>query len=433
MKRELITGWAKIANGNLAAGLLRLFGLVIAARALGVEALGVIVLIEAYARVIDGLLNFQSVNVMTRFLAELDLVRDRERFRGLVKAGLLVDGATAAGTCLLAVVALPLVGPAVGIPMTWTVPGMVFSLVIASRVLGTAEAILRCLDRYWLIGSREALSGLLMVSASLVAWSQEAGAQVFLMIWMGAEIAANIVFVALVFSALRRNGIVDVWSSNARQAIRESDGFWTMLWQTNMTFGVRILSQYGDLLIAGAVLGQASAGLLRAAKNIASVLSLLGRPLQQVASAPIARLWARGDAQTLIAYTRTICLVAGMVGLVIAGAFAVFGDLPLSLLFGSEFAVAEVTLAILMLANAIYLCGVTLLPTMLTLGLSTPFLLGVLWGTLGYAVVLFASVVPFGNPGIAVAHVAFNVVWAAYGWRRVVKRVREATAHPLQA
>ena len=421
MNRALLTNWAKIASGNFAAGLFRLLGLVIAARTLDVATLGVIVLIEAYVRVVDGLLNFQSVNVMTRFLAELDPVDDEDRFRGLVKAGFAVDVVTAAATCLLAVATLPWIGPAVGIPSDAVGLGVVFSLVILTRILGTPEAVLRCFDKYWAVGHREAVSGLFMVLASLVAWHQQAGAGAFLMIWLGAESAANLLFLVGVFAAMRQRGITSVWSGNARQAIRESPGFWTMLWQTNVTFGVRILSQYGDLLLVGAVLGQTSASLLRAAKNIASVVSMFGRPLQQVASAPIARLWSRGEARALLAYTRKICLVAGTAGLLIAVAFAVLGDLPLHHLFGASFVAAETTLAILVLANAVYLCGVTLLPTMLTLGLSTAFLYGTIWGTLAYAMVLAVSIVPLGNPGVALAHVVSNVVWAVYSWRRVIK------------
>ena len=111
-------------------------------------------------------------------------------------------------------------------------------------------------------------------------------------------------------------------------------------------------------------------------------------------------------------------------GIVATLACAVFGHDVLELLFGREFAAANDVLAILMLAQAAYLTGVTLLPTMVTLGLSSQFLNGVLLGTAAYVIVAATGVVPLGVVGIGLAHVVFNVVWAAYCWSKVIKCTR---------
>lgn len=421
---QLLVGWAQIACGNAASGLLRLFAFAIAAWSLNVAALGVLALIEAYVRVVDGLLNFQSVNVMTKYLTEAELKDDRQHFAALVKAGLLVDGVTAIATSLLAAALLPLVGTLVGIPDTWTGLAMLYCLVIATRVLGTPESILRCFDQFWAIGLRETISGAVMVGGSLYAWWMRAGPEVFLLIWMTAEAFANLLFVAWTLVVLRQRGIVNLWRAKAVEAIRLSPGFWPMLWQTNLTFGIRVLSQQGDLLLTGAVLGPAASGLLRAAKSIASLLSVFGRPLQQVASARIVRLWADGKADVLLAYTRNISAAAGAAGLAVTAVFSVFGYLALDQLFGPEFVEASDVLTILMLAQALYLAGVTLLPTMVAMELSTQFFKGIVLGTIVYAIVLAVGVAPLGIIGVGLAHAAFNVVWAAYCWNKVVRYAR---------
>ena len=424
MIRLLLVGWAKIACGNAASGLFRLLAFAIAAWSLEVTALGVIALIEAYVRVVDGLLNFQSVNVMTKFLTEAEHKADHKRFAALVKAGLLVDGATAIATCLFALALLPMVGTLVGIPSTWTELAMLYCLVIATRVLGTPESVFRCFDRYWAIGLRETISGAIAVSCSLHAWWTQAGPETFLLIWMASEAIANVLFIAWSSVVLRQRGITNISGAKAAEAIRLSPGFWPMLWQTNLTFGIRVLSQQGDLLLAGAMLGPAAPGLLRAAKNIASLLSLLGRPLQQVASARIVRLWADGNTDVFLAYTRNICAAAGAAGIAMTAVFAVVGHVALELLFGPEFVEAHHVLAILMLAQAVYLAGVTLLPTMVAMELNAQFFNGIVLGTATYAMVLAIGVAPLGIIGIGLAHVAFNVVWAVYCWQKVIGRTR---------
>ena len=121
MDRTLLAGWGKLVSTNAASGVLQFLGFAIAAQSLEVAALGVIVLIQAYVRVIDGVFNFQSVNVLTRFLAEADHHGDAGWFRGLVKAGLLVDGLTAVLACIIAIAVLPVAGVHVGIPAIATV------------------------------------------------------------------------------------------------------------------------------------------------------------------------------------------------------------------------------------------------------------------------------------------------------------------------
>ncbi len=421
--RRLLTGWSKLASGNAAAGVLQLIGLAIAAQALDVSALGVIVLIEAYVRIVDGIFNFQSVNVLTRFLAEAEHQGEAARFRGFIKAGFLIDGVTALFAFGIAAAALPLVGPYVGIPESWLGLAMLYCVVILTRILGVSEAVLRCFDKFWAIGLRGTVQGLLLVAGSAVAWWQGADAQVFLVIWMLSEIAANTVFLGWTASALRQHAISGLWRARARKAVRSAPSFWAMLWQTNLSFGIRLLSQDADLLIAGALLGPAAAGLLRAAKSIAASVSQFGRPLQQVASAPIARLWADKDYASIVSYAARIGFLAALAGLAATLAFVFLGGPVLSAVFGEEFAAASIVLVVLMLSRSIYLSGVALLPTMLTLGLGQQLLLSIVISTGTYFIAIAALAVPFGLIGIALAHIAFDAVWAAIAWRWVLRRV----------
>ncbi len=426
MNRNLFAGWGKLVSNNVAAGVLQIIGFAIAAQALDIAVLGVIVLIQTYVRVVDGIFNFQSVNVLTRFLAEAQHTDDRTRFAGLVKAGLLVDGGAAALATVIAVVALPLIAPLVGIPAVWLGPTMAFALVILTRLFGASEASLRALDDFWSIGLRGTVQGVLLVAGSAVLWALGSGALAFLYLWLLSEVAANLWFQWHCWRVLRRNGIVGLRRARARAAIRSAPGFWPMLWQTNATLGLRLLSQDADVLVAGSVLGPGAASLLRAIKNCAAVVNQLGRPLQQVASAPLARLAVERRFAELLASARQLSLLAGAVSLVFVLAAALVGDQALALLYGAEYAAAQWPLVALLATASLYMFGIGVLPMVIALNKAGISLAATIIGSLVFFPLLFVLTGPLGLMGIALAHVGFNASWMATSWVLGLRAVKDA-------
>lgn len=414
--QKLLGAWGKLVGGNAANGVLQLAIFAVAAQALELPALGILILIQAYVRVVDGLLNFQSVNVLTNFLADAQENKDDARVRGLVKAGLAVDFGTAFLATLIACATLPLVAPWLGIGAEWLWLAAAYCLVIATRVFGAIEASLRCFDRFGAISLRPVVTSVAVLAGSLFAWVSGAGAQTFLLIWLVVEGIANLAFLIWALLSLRAQGLTDLSKADASGAIASSPNFWPMMWQTNATFGIRMLSQEGDVIIVGAVLGPVGASLLRAAKNLANLVGQLGRPLQQVASAPIARFAAKGESGHALGYAAKIAGIASVAGLALAGVMWVLAGPILSLAFGTEFAAAATLTAVLFAARGLYLSGVTLMPLLIAFDRSGQFLGSVIAGTLAFFAVLAGAIGPLGLMGIALAHIAFELVWSAYGW-----------------
>lgn len=408
--------WSKLVSGNAANGVLQLAIFAVAAQALDLAALGLLILVQAYVRFVDGLLNFQSVNVLTNFMAGAQERGDETRLRGLVKAGLIVDFGTAFLATLVAILALPLVAQWLGLSGDWVWYAGAYALVISTRTFGAIEAALRCFDRFGAISMRPVTASLVILAGSLAAWAMGASAQTFLLVWLVGEALANIVYLVWSIMLLRRHGMAHLSRANARAAIDTSPGFWPMMWQTNATFGIRMLSQEADVILAGAVLGPAAAGLLRAAKNLANLVGQLGRPLQQVASAPIARACEAGDRAGALSYAAKIAGIACAGGLILAGVMTLLAEPILAIGFGADFAAAGTITVILFAARGLYLSGVTLMPLLLAFGQSGRFLGSVIAGTAAFFAVLVWTIGPFGLIGIGLAHIAFELVWSAYGW-----------------
>jgi len=414
--QKLLGAWSKLVGGNAVNGVLQLAIFAVAAQALELAALGVLILIQAYVRLIDGLLNFQSVNVLTNFLADAQTKGDDARVRGLVKAGLIVDFGTAFAATIVAMAALPIVAPYLGVDGDWMWLGAAYCTVIATRTFGAVEAGLRCFDRFGAIGLRPVTSSLAIFIGSVAAWAYGAGAEVFLLIWLFGEVAANLAFLAWALVSLRANGLGGLRSADGRGAIAGSANFWPLMWQTNATFGIRMLSQEGDVIVAGVLLGPAAASLLRAAKNLANLVGQLGRPLQQVASAQIARLSAQGERGKAAGYAAKIAALACAGGLLLAAVMVVLAGPILSTAFGAEFGAAATITAILFAARAIYLSGVTLMPLLIAFDHGASFLGSVIAGTAAFFIALAWGIGPLGLVGIGLAHIVFEVVWSAYGW-----------------
>ncbi|UAB79450.1 hypothetical protein INR77_07250 [Erythrobacter sp. SCSIO 43205] len=427
---KLLIAWSKLVSGNAANGVLQLAIFAVAAQALELAALGLLIVVQAYVRFVDGIVNFQSVNVLTNFMAGAQEKGDEPRLRGLVKAGLCVDFGTAFLATLVAILALPLAADWLGITGDWLWYAGAYALVISTRAFGAIEAALRCFDRFGAISLRPACSSLVILAGSLAAWAMNAGAQTFLLIWLVGEALANLIYLGWSMLLLRRLGMENLSSADARGAIAQSPGFWPMMWQTNATFGIRMLSQEADVLLAGAVLGPAAAGLLRAAKNLANLVGQLGRPLQQIASAPIARFVEVGERQAALRYGARIAGFAFAAGLILAGVMYVFAEPILMIGFGADFAAAATITVLLFAARGLYLSGVTLMPLLLALGQSGRFLGSVIAGTVAFFAVLVWTIQPLGLVGIGAAHIAFELVWAAYGWwvaRNAVRDTAKAT------
>lgn len=407
-------------------GALQFAAIVVIGRALGAEGLGLIALVMAYLAVVDGLLNFQSVHVLTRCLAEAQAAGEHDRFLGLVRAGFAVDVATACLAAGAAALGLWSGAGLLGLPADWTPMALAAVPIILTRILGTAEAVLRCHDRFGLIGMRGVLGGGLTLTGAATAWAAGAGAGAFLVVILVAEAVANLAMLVAAAAVLRRAMPAGTEAQGMRAAIRSVPGFWRMMWQTNLTFGIRLLSQDGDMLIAGAVLGPQAVGLLRAVKSMTALVTQLGRPIQQVAAAPLARLWAAGDGPGFLRLTLRLSGLAGLAGLGATTILWAIGPTMLDLTYGAEYLAAAPVLTIMMVARSAYLGGVTLLPTMLTLDLDGRFLQIVLMGTAAYFAAMLALISPLGLIGVALSHVAFEVVWAGSGWACVLRRLRRA-------
>ena len=417
--RLLLAGWSKLVGSNLLSSVLLLAANAVAAQALGVEDFGRVAMVLAYAKVVDGLFNFQSVNVLNRFLTEAREAGATARVAAIVKLGALVDIATAWVAFAVAVLGIQVFGHHFGLTEDLAQAAMLMCLVIPTRIFGVTEAVLRTFNRFWAIGLRQTLMAGGVAAGWTIAWVNGLGVAGFLAIWAVAEIAANLWYILHCRGVLRENRISAILHARLADALAGVDGFWRMLIQTNLTYGIRMLTQDADLLIAGAWLGSGAAGILRVAKDVAGMAGQFGRPLQQAASTRIYSLANGPGPAEALRYTIRVGAVAGGAGALVALSSILWVAPVLGLIYGMEFVAAAWIATSLLFSKSIFLCGVTVSPLTTALSIAGSLLKAVMAGTVAFLAILLWATPIYGLMGIALAHLAFEITWLAYSWWEV--------------
>ena len=101
--KRLFRNTGLLVGGDTVSAVLGVLTFAITARALGTEKLGMLILIDAYVRIVDKLVNFQSWQFMIKYGSDALAAKDPSGFKALVKLGTIVDSLTALLGCAIAI------------------------------------------------------------------------------------------------------------------------------------------------------------------------------------------------------------------------------------------------------------------------------------------------------------------------------------------
>lgn len=424
--RRLLRNAGTLLGANVLASALGFVAFAIAARALGAEQFGVLALVLAYVTVIDTVANFQSWQALIKYGAE-DLARaDSKAFAALVKFGTLLDLSCALAGTALAILLLPLVMRMLDVEPNAASLFLIYSVVIATRVTGTATAVLRLFDRFDLLASQQiavALTRVCLVGAALLV--QGTSLRGFVLAWATAEVLGNVTLLSLAWRQLHRMGYRKVFASSARWAAQFHAGLWSFVWTTNLQSSLKLGLREADTLALGALVGPAAAGLYKVVKQVETVASRAFAPLTQALYPELAAAAARRDRAGIV---RSLGLASVMVTAVFAVLlllFAVGGKAALHTLLGAEFGAAYAPAMVYLCGTLISAATFGLQPTALALGIPQQSLRVLALSTIVYAIAFGTLATHYGLMGAALAYVVFYVAWSALMIALVRRRLRE--------
>ncbi|SDF44703.1 Membrane protein involved in the export of O-antigen and teichoic acid [Limimonas halophila] len=343
----------KLTLGRTGQGVMGFAAIALAARALGTDGLGQLAVLQSVIAAVAGLIRFDTTATVVRYAGGIDGTGEPARLGRLLRFAAGLDGLAALAASLVAVAAVALAGPLVGVPPDLGPVALVYAAGAGVLVLrGTPQGVLQTFDRFGLAAWASVLTPTVRVVGAAALWAADFGLPAFLWLWLGSQVASRGVLIALALRVAHAAGVLRREPGDARGTRDREHGIWAFAWGLNATRAFALVTQHGTILLAGALLGPAGAGLVRVARAVGEVVR---KPVQSALSPAVLRELAQQMAAGLSAEQRTTVRRTAATGAVIAAAaFAVVlvaGKPVIEAAFGADYTAAYPAAVLLALAN----------------------------------------------------------------------------------
>ena len=338
--RRIGKNFGKLLRGRAVAAVFELITIAILARSLSLANFGQLVLVQSYVQTVRGIFNFKLFETVVRFGVPLHDATNHPSLRRLLRLTLFVDIAASGSSIVVAILAVPLAALLFDWDQSLILGAMIYSSILLTSAKDTPKGMLRMFDRFDVLGIQLMISPVMRLLGVIVVSMQDAEVLSFVVALTLGTVAGNsyliirgwMEFSRRVGGKLLRGPSLKGWR-NEFPGLRE---FMTIVYlQSNLDN----VHKQSPTLLAGALLGPTSAGLLRVARESTKILSKPGALLQQVLFPNLVRMWSRRTANFYSILLRAV-LVSGVFGLVFIVASIFGGRFLLASALGPEYGVA---------------------------------------------------------------------------------------------
>ena len=411
--KRLFKNTGVLISGDTVSAILSVLTLAITARALGTEKLGMLVLIDAYVRLVDKLINFQSWQFMIKYFSDALSTKDTSGFKALVKLGTIVDAFTALIGCVTSVALVTLIAHW----QKWS-PEMIFlariySLIVLCDIAGVPTGILRIFGKFKSFSVQKSITSVIKFAGVLVAWVLRCDLSGFLWVWMLTEIIDYLSLTAMAWTELHRRDFRNIWTESLAGITKRFPGVWKFLISTNLTGSVKVGFQGFDILVVGKLLGFSDVSLYNLAKKLCSALDRLANPLFQSLYPELTKLWANKDFKDFRFVVKRMIYLLGGLSITALIIFMIWGRGIIAMMAGREFIAAYSVTIWYLIANGIAVTALPLSPMILAMGQAHLSFWIQFLPTLIYFPVLFWLVSTFGLNGAGYAYIVYHGIRVA--------------------
>ena len=357
--KRVLKNFGVVIRGRGIAGIFSVGATGLMANALSATEFGLVVLVHTYVMVIRGALNFRTFEAVVRFGIPLNDSQDQSGLRALLRSTMLIDLSAAVLATIIGMTMAPLAGHFLqwdADMVTWAAG---YSLIMLATANGTPNGILRIYDRFDALGVQFTVAPALRFIMVAAAWALDASMPVFIVAWGSAFAAGHLYMFVRGLFELHKHMPGRLWDGFHLGELRERESeFWKFIgvvyWQT----GIDLLPKHVSVLITGALLGPASAGLFRLAREFSTVLTQPAVTLREVLFPDLTRSFHAEDGGIHSLPFKT-ALIAGTAGLAFV-IFSLFFGKPLLGIVGEEYVPAATLLSLLLLAASFDLASAPL-------------------------------------------------------------------------
>lgn len=398
-----------ILGGRAVGGVLNLAAAAVAVRAVGLEAFGVVALLQAYVRMIAGLLRFESWAAVTRYGTALFDDGATDDLRRLLGFTLRLDAIAFALSVAIAAAAAPLIAGWFDWPEGVARLAPWYALTIVFITGATPTGFLRLVDRFRVLAEQHALNAVLRLAGAVALFLAGGGAVALALVWGAAAVVSGGYMLRVAWAEARRRDLAPRFRGGWRELSQGFPGIWRFMGVTNATSIVETVMSHASVLIVGGVLGTTGASLYAIVRQLTESLGKLSSLLGPVIFPEVALLEARGERARLRRLMRRTLRASG---LILAAFLAVLWPAAEPLLvaiFGAETAPAAPLLIGAGAAAGLRACGFALAPALLSLGRDLAVFRTALVATALFVPLLVGLMHVMGLTGAGIA----LVVWQA--------------------
>ena len=337
-----------ILTGNLASAALGIVSFAIVARSLGAEMLGYFALAQAYVLIINDLFNVQTWESLIKFGAQKENAHDLGR---VVKTNILIEICSALLAFTIAFTMIEEIGRLLGWDRTLIDLARLYCFIIPVTLTTLTIGVPRLYDKFAIIAKIQFVSAIVKLLLVLVVHYRGGGVQNFLFAYLAAEVLTAVSLIVYSLALVRKRGAVD-W---LRTRVKLTGNEIRFLWWTNLRTIVRIPVRQLDLLIMNQFLTMQVVGVYKTYKEVVSVISRLGEPLNQALYPEYAKLIGSDKVEDSLTVTRKLNRILLSVSIAVLIGYLLTSHFVISRIFGEEYLVYMPAFYLLVLLNCINL------------------------------------------------------------------------------
>lgn len=358
-----------LLGGKFIAALASIAYIPLATHSLGATLFGVLVLVNAYTRVIAAAFTFQVRLTLIRY-ATICLHEDsqdkedsqhkassQDKLKTLLSFMLLVELGFGVLAISIAVLLVPFAAGQFSWPAEELPVIMLYSIAGVSMMHSMPAGVLFVFGRFKLLSVQQTVGPIVRLILATLVFVLDGGLTGFLLAWLAGSIAEAAIQWFFGLRELSRRGLLKGLLRWPTGVTREHAGVWRFVLTTKLDTSLEELSSRATPLAVGWILGPAAAGLFHVAMKIGMVLTQPMMLVGQSLYPELSRLVAARQFQSLNRVVLRTGLIAVTLGLIILLILSTLGEQILVLYGGTGFDAAYIVLLLISLAATLQLSG----------------------------------------------------------------------------
>jgi O-antigen/teichoic acid export membrane protein len=394
-----------VSIGKAMQAVMSLAFVALAARALGMEAFGMLALIHGLVFGLSQIIRFQTWQAVVRYGAQALQTNDTDRLQRLVKFTTMLDVIAAiTGLTLIMVVIVP-AGDLFKVPPDLHDEIRLYGISILVMVMAsTPLGVLRLLDRFDLIAIQTTIAPAIRLAGTLYLFLTGGGLVGFLAVWFAAAVVSRITLLAMAWGQLGKEGLLENIGKRHESQLMPEVGIWRFVLAQNLSRGLFLSQAQMGLLMAGGLLGPAAAGVFRIAQRFSDILIRSATKILMPAIYPeLAKLQASQDHDLRRSMILRTALLAGGIAATVLIILTVSGKTMITSFVGADYAAAYIPMLWLALAGLITVVAFPLEPLLSSTGRVKHIVMAQFLATIFYLVLILVLAKPYGLTGVSMA------------------------------